>query len=302
VRDAISPAYKTSMYLLGGKPPAGFAGEPEKRQISAGNFEETPEGMRFAASPEALETIRRVKERTGLDLQVFPMNDPNAPPGALGYFMHNEKEGGSYDPVKRRIYMNPSQDELPQFVFEHETGHAVDPLLPKSNRYVNERMGVFLDKFNSGKYNTPAEALADYMLTFPRRKLDTELTAQRYAKDRMRERGLSDSFTEEDLAEYPLAYIDQGQRKFDVENVNFVGGIVPDSMSNSFQNEVIRPMTSLRPQPPAPYLTPDANTRVEYDEELARRLSALYATPGYGEQANEEQQRAEIYAKRRLQE
>ncbi len=302
MRDAISPAYKTSMYLLGGKPPAGFAGEPEKRQISAGNFEETPAGMRFAASPEALETIRRVKERTGLDLQVFPMNDPNDPPGALGYFRHNEKEGGSYDPVKRRIYMNPSQDELSQFVLEHETGHAVDPLLAKSNRYLNERMDIFVDKFNSGKYNTHAEALADYMLTLPRRKLDTELTAQRYAKDRMRERGLSDSFTEEDLAEYPLAYIDQGQRKFDVENVNFVGGIVPDSMSNSFQNEVIRPMTSLRPQPPAPYLTPDANTRVEYDEELARRLSALYATPGYGEQANEEQQRAEIYAKRRLQE
>lgn len=302
MRNDISPAYKTSMYLQGAKPPAGFAGEPERRQISAGNFEETPKGMRFAASPEALETIRRVKERTGLDLQVFPTDDPNISPNALGYFMHNEKEGGSYDPVKRRIYMNPSQDELPQFVLEHETGHAVDPLLPKSNRYIDERMGVFLDKIKSGKYNTLAEGLADYMLTFPRRKLDTELTAQRYAQDRMRERGLSDSFTEDDLAEYPLAYIDQGQRRFDMQTVNSVPGIVPDSMSNSFQNEVIGPMTSLRPQPTAPYLTPNANTRVEYDEALARRLSALYATPGYAEQANEEKQRAEIYAKRRLQE
>ena len=94
MRDAISPVYKTSMYLHGAKPPAGFAGEPERRQISAGNFEETPKGMRFAASPEALETIRRVKERTGLDLQVFPMSDPNAPPGALGYLCTMKKKEG----------------------------------------------------------------------------------------------------------------------------------------------------------------------------------------------------------------
>jgi hypothetical protein len=301
VRDYIDPAYKTIMYSQGGTPPPGFGGEPERRQISAGKFEKTPEGLRFAGSPEALEAIRRVKERTGLDLEVFP-NDPSESPNVMGYFMRGAEEGGSYDPVKRRIYMNPSFKELPQFVLEHETGHAVDPLLPKSYKNIEESYRVFTDKYNSGKYNTPAEGLADYMLGLPRRKLDTELTAQRYAKDRMSERGLSDSFTEEDLAEYPLAYIDQGLRSFDVSTALSDRNIVPDSMFNMTKTQVFDPMTSLYAQPPAPYLMPNANTRVEYAGNLTNALLDLYNTPGYAEQVAEERQRAEIYAKRRLQE
>ena len=305
MKDVIHPFEKILFHLKEKTPPPGVYGE-DNSMVSAGKFEKTPEGFRFAGSPEAQETIRRVKEQTGLDLEVVPFNDPDA--WYDGYFRSDAAVGGSEDPERRRIYMNPKADALSQFVLEHEVGHAVDPYLLKSNRQSNEMFEPFLRKKEAGEYKTPAEALEAYMLVMPRKKLDTELTAQRYAADKMKERGLSDSYSKGDLADYPLAYIDQGQRTFDLLTAAHAhSGIVPDSVAETYGRKVLNPLTSTPyvGRRPAPYIegyTPDQNLRVEYGDELARRLLGLYMTPGYAEQADKIKRRAENYAERRLQE
>jgi len=267
--------------------------------ISAGKFEETPQGLRFAGSPEALETIRRIKERTGLDIEVVPAAEDT--PSWVGGYFNPIGEGGSNDPVKRRVYINPRGAQ--QFTFEHELGHALDPYLDKSFRQESELFNVFYDRLQKGEYETPAEGLRDYMLGEPRRRLDAELTANKYARDRMYEQGLKDARTENNLAEYPLAYIDKGIRKFDMSTMaSRDSGIVPDSVKEIYQREVFEPMTDMYARPTRGYLMPNANTRVEYGDELTRRLLELYSSPGYGEEVANEKRRAKNYAQRRLQE
>ena len=268
--------------------------------ISAGKFEETPQGLRFAGSPEALETIRRIKERTGLDIEVLPTPE-STPSWVGGFFNPIGEEGGSNDPVKRRVYLNPR--DVQQFTFEHELGHALDPYLDKSFREESELFNIFHDRLKKGEYETPAEGLRDYMLGLPRRRLDAELTAQKYARDRMYEQGLKDARTERNLAAYPLAYINQGIRKYEMSTAApGDNNIVPDSVKEIYQREVFDPMTDMYVGPTRGYLMPNANTRVEYGDELTRRLFDLYSSPGYGEEVSKERRRAGNYAQRRLQE
>jgi hypothetical protein len=261
--------------------------------ISAGEFvSDAPTGVpRFAASPEALETIRRIRENHGLDLEVRPYGND------MGGVYFYEGPGGHYDQEKRIVGLglqNPSQ-----FVLEHELGHATDPYLPKAHESEKEIERLFFEKMASGELDTPAKRFMYRQLGVPRRRLDSELTAQKHAADRMRERGLSDELTRGDLAAYPLAYIDQGIRRSDMNETT--EGIVPDEVMGQFMENVYAPATGLYPQPSAPYLMPNANTAVEYGDVLRDRLFNLYQDKAYGDAVERERQRAADYAERRLQ-
>ena len=193
--------------------------------IPAGSFDPKAPG-RFAASPEALEAIQRIKDKHGLTVEILPIEE-GQPPWALGYF-RSVGPGGSNDPETRKVYLgeNPGL-----FVLEHELGRAVDPQLLKSH-YFTEYLGhEFVDKYNKGELETPAKRLEQYMLGMPRRKLDTELTAQKYALDRMKERGLEDDLSKQDLRQYPLAYIDQGIRRSELGEMFHDGPLVPESVA-----------------------------------------------------------------------
>ena len=269
----------------------GITGDSKK--ISAGEFVSgAPTAPpRFAASPEALETIRRIREKYGFDVEVRPFGE-----GFGGVYFY-DGPGGHYDPEKRIVGLgleNPSQ-----FVLEHELGHATDPYLPKAIESEKEIERLFFEKMASGELDTPAKRFMYRQLGVPRRRLDMELTAQKYAADRMRERGLSDSITRGDLAEYPLAYIDKGIRESDMNEAT--GGIVPDKVMGQFMENVYAPATGLYPRPVAPYLMPNANTVVEYGDVLRDRLFNLYQDKAYGDAVQRERQRAKDYAVRRLQ-
>ena len=261
--------------------------------ISAGEFisDESKEAPRFAASPEALETIRRIKEKHGLDVEVRPFGD-----GMRGVYFY-DGPGGHYDQEKRFIGLglqNPAQ-----FILEHELGHATDPYLPKAIEAEREIERLFFEKMASGELDTPTKRFMFQQLGVPRKRLDIELTAQKYAADRMRERGLSDELTEGDLAKYPLAYIDQGIRRSDVSET--ATNIVPDAFMGQFMKEVYEPATGVYPRGIAPSLMPNANTRVEYSDVLRDRLFELYQDKEYGDAVDRERQTAADYAKRRLQ-
>ena len=268
-----------------------FYGQPVG--ISAGEFvSDAPMGVpRFAASPEALETIKRIKEKQGLDVEVRPIFNENS-----GIYFYSGP-GGHYDKEKRTVGLNTRSPS--QFVFEHELGHATDPYLPKAAEAEKEIERLFFEKMASGELDTPAKRFMYRQLGVPRRRLDTELTAQKYAADRMRERGLSDEYTRGNLAAYPLAYIDQGIRRSDLNEAT--GDIVPDKVMGQFIKNVYTPATGLYPQPSAPYLMPNANTVVEYGDVLRDRLFNLYQDKTYGDAVERERQRAADYAERRLQ-
>ena len=268
-----------------------FYGKPVA--ISAGEFvSDAPMGVpRFAASPEALETIRRIREEHGLAVEVLPTAGGNS-----GIYFY-DGPGGHYDKEKRTVGLNTKSPS--QFVFEHELGHATDPYLPKAAEAEKEIERLFFEKMASGELDTPSKRFMYRQLGVPRRRLDTELTAQKYAADRMRERGLSDEYTRGNLAAYPLAYIDQGIRRSDLNEAT--GDIVPDAVMGQFMEKVYDPATKLYPQPAAPYLMPNANTVVEYGDILRDRLFNLYQDKAYGDAVERERQRAKDYAVKRLQ-
>lgn len=261
--------------------------------ISAGEFisDDPKEVPRFAASPEALETIRRIKEKHGLDVEVRPFRDN------MGGVYFYDGPGGHYDQEKRIVGLglqNPAQ-----FILEHELGHATDPYLPKAHEAEKEIERLFFEKMASGELDTPTKRFMFRQLGVPRKRLGLELTAQKYAADRMRERGFSDELTGSDLANYPMRYIDQGIRQSDMNETT--GDIVPDAFMGQFMEKVYAPATGLYPQASAPYLMPNANTRVEYNDVLRDRLFELYQDKAYGDAVDREKRTAADYAERRLQ-
>lgn len=262
------------------------------KAIPAGYFDPEAAG-RFAASPEALQTIQRIKDKYGLTVEIVPMAE-DAPPWAAGYFK-GDGPGGSNDPEVRRVYLgdNPSL-----FTLEHELGHAVDPYFVKSHQNIIDSTNLFYDKYNKGQLRTPAERLENYMLTSPRNKLDSELTAQRYALDRMKEAGLEDDQSRQDLRMYPLAYIDQGIRN--VELYEMGGGMVPDSALTKKREIFDAPYTAMFPEQVRTSYMPDMHTRVEFGDEVARRLLMLGLDKEFQKAKDKEKSRSMDYATRRM--
>jgi len=265
------------------------------KYIPAGSFDpEAP--ARFAASPEALETIQRIKDKHGLTVDIVP-NEEGVPSWAGGYFKP-DGPGGSFDPEKRTVYLgeNPSL-----FILEHELGHAVDPYLPKSKEVEKVLRDQFLDKYFKGEFKTPAERLEAFMLGKPRRKLDTELTAQKYALDRMKEKGLEDDSTRADLRSYPLMYIDQGIRRSELGEMNIDNPyMVPDSVITKKQEVFDTPYGDVFPGQVRTSFMPNANTVVDFGDAVVNTLLKLSLDKNFQKTRQKEMDRAEAYATRRM--
>ena len=264
------------------------------KYIPAGSFDPEAPG-RFAASPEVLETIQRIKDKHGLTVEIVP-NEEGVPSWAGGYYK-TYGPGGSFDPEKRTIYLgeNPGL-----FTLEHELGHALDPYLPKSMEYEKALHDQFLDKYYRGELTTPAERLEALMLGVPRRRLDTELTAQKYALDRMTEKGLEDDETRADLRSYPLQYIDQGFRQSELGEMNTDGPIVPDSVMRKKQEVFDMPYGDVYPGQVRTSFTPNANTVVDFGDSVVNKLLKLSLDKNYQKTRQKEMDRAKAYATRRM--
>jgi|TARA_R100000084_G_C4652153_1_gene150458 hypothetical protein len=262
--------------------------------IPAGSFDPKTPG-RFAATPEVLDTIQRIKDKHGLEVKIEPM-PAYAPSWAAGLYM-TEGPGGSYDPETRTVYLGENPD---LFTLEHELGHALDPTLTKSTNFERELQNQFFDKLNKGELRTPAERLKAHMLGTPRRKLDTELTAQKYALERMKEKGLEDDRTRGDLRLYPLAYIDQGIRTSQRGEMMMDGRDVPDSVALIKHRVFDRPYGDVYSGQVETSFMPNANTVVDYSDSVANTLLKLALDKNYQKAANKEKDRAVAYATRRM--
>jgi len=264
------------------------------KYIPAGSFDPEAPG-RFAASPEALETIQRIKDKHGLTVEILPIEE-GEPQWASGYF-RSIGPGGSNDPEKRKVYLgeNPGL-----FVLEHELGHATDPQLLKSNYFAQYLAEEFVDKYNKGELETPAKRLERYMLGMPRRKLDNELTAQKYALDRMKERGLEDDLSKQDLRQYPLAYIDQGIRGSELGEIFEDGPLVPDSVAVGAAESFSNPYGGVYPGPFRTSFMPNENTVVDFGDRFVNKLLELSLDKNYQDAKQKEIDRAKAYATRRM--
>ena len=264
------------------------------KYIPAGSFDPEAPG-RFAASQEALETIQRIKDKHGLTVEIMPMEE-GVPTWTGGYFKA-QGPGGSYDPETRKVYLG---ENAPLFVLEHELGHAVDPQLAKSNSFIEYLGDKFYDKYQKGELKTPAERLEYYMLGMPRRKLDTELTAQKYALDRMKEKGLEDDLSREDLRAYPLQYIDQGIRRSQLGEMFHDHSLVPDSVAPKMVEVFSEPYGDVYPGQVRTSFMPNANTVVDFGDAVGNTLLKLALDKNYQKTAQKEVDRARAYATRRM--
>jgi hypothetical protein len=175
--------------------PANF--EPYERGYltpSFGSFD--PETKLFNLTPAGQRFKEYFKEQTGgLDLNILPSN-PLYGDNITGHF-DSHGPGGSTDPVKRNIYLNPNNQENFRTAV-HEAGHAKDPFLAKEMKHF----------FTEAK--NPTDFLNNY-LAVPRHKMIAETEAQRYAIESMKALDIPYGAEQGDpyFKGYPASYIDR---------------------------------------------------------------------------------------------
>ena len=259
-------------YIPEGEPPIS-AGEfifSDKYPVSSTN-----QPYSFVPSTEAQQLVDFIRNTKNLNIDIRP-NSPEAPKTAGGYYTALSPDGGHSDPDKRAIYLNPETGSL--FTLAHESGHALDPTLPKE--VMSETQGrENFDQILSPYFGNPAEFLGQYLATQgPRGRLRSELEAQRYADDYYKSRGLEDNRSKEDLGVYPMDYIFKG-----IETVerNFTAPTIPASAADKFYPAYYDSATVFGPKGFSPVVRGDANTMVDVRDDYARKLLSLNLNKEY---------------------
>ena len=249
-------------------------GEPP---ISAGEFtfsdkypvNSTNQPYSFVPSTEAQQLIDLIRNTKNLNIDIRP-NSPESPEAVGGYYTALNPEGGHSDPDKRAIYLNPKTGSL--FTLAHESGHALDPTLPKETMSEIQGKKNFV-QIMSPYFGNPAEFLGQYLATQgPRGRLRSELEAQRYADDYYKSQGLEDSRSKEDLGAYPMDYIFKG---VEAAERGFTVPTIPASASDKFYPDYYRSAEVFGPGGFSPVVRGDANTMVDVRDDYARRLMSL---------------------------
>ena len=274
---------------------------PELAITSAGRFvpverinSRNDNAYAFEPSPEAQAYLDEMRRRYGYDIEVRP-NDPRVSETAAGYFRPTSVEGGSSDPSKRVVYLDPKTPGL--YTLMHEMGHATDPTLLKEVLHERQLKRDFFGR-TGNNIGRPVDYLSDYLFSMgPRRNFRTELTAEEAAKFASEEAGLRDSDALADKAEYPLSYIRQGIEDF--ERAHLIPN-VPDAAKPELFDKFYTPES--RPQRPRLdlELPVDVNTVVDASDDYTRRVLDLALDREYQQKKDFEINRAIDYAKRRL--
>ena len=271
-------------------------GNPAKI-LPAGEFirTENDNAYVFNPSPLAQEYLDRIRQRYGYDIDIQPT--PEGTPEAVGgFFDPDNQQGGSQDPSKRTVYLDPVSPRLA--VLAHELGHAVDPTLLKEIEAGTALKQQFLKNAPPDGLGNPSEFLADYLFSMgPREKFRTELTAEEAAKTAGQELGVTDEEFEVDKVDYPLSYITKGIDEFEMHHTR-------PQVPQSLEGEVLAPFfASTQIFGPSGFpttLAVDANTEFDASDDYARRVLNLALDRDYQKVKNFELNRALNYAERRL--
>jgi len=233
--------------------------------VGAGSFQTPATMSRIGVTQRPLEYTPNEKAKkfledffiqTGKRLEVRPGENPGGGmDSGYGYYQPDAEEGGSLDPRRRVVYLDPENASLHTLI--HEAGHAQDPMLYEAA--MNEKIG------RDNYYGTvvEGETLGDNLRRFmsmggPLGRLQSETIAQKYVVDYLKDKGYTDDQIKSmeshggDYGRYPYRYVDKGFR--------YREGLSPEQRVTM----------------------PDANTvDMAKADFLRNRLSHLYTTPGY---------------------
>lgn len=220
---------------------------PGNDYLSAGEFVDrplldrinpfTPFGSKkFVPSAHGQNLIDHYETTTGKNVRVLP-NQPHAiefaqtnygfTPG--GYFHGNSIIGGGRDPFGRDIYLREDNPRL--WVGAHELGHAFDPHIMHDPRRKPNRRGR---REQAPLPTTRAEA-AEHWQAGPLTTYQSELVAQKAAKDYYDLAGLSDSLSEGPLISYPKFYVDKHLREAESPPPDHPAGVIPLAEDTDYQ-------------------------------------------------------------------
>ena len=189
----------------------------------------TPSGpTRFVPSESGKKILNEFKNRYGKAIHVVP-NKPDAvgnlfggqepagyfTPGGTGFLAERTNKGGligkigssmsggSNDPLKRTVHLDPKKPT--SFTLAHELGHAFDPNLT-SNR--NKAI-----KQQDSAYSSPTPTASEFLRRFispSKATFKAEVLAQKKAKESFKNQGIEDIESKQDLGAYPYSYIPHG--------------------------------------------------------------------------------------------
>lgn len=168
----------------------------------------------FVPSPESLRLINSIQAKEGknIDVKPFPTADESFPHSAYGVFFSQSPEGGSTDPKKRSVYLDPLKQDNNIFVLSHELGHAFDPNLnPASTAYDSSRPARINSLITNSDRRNPVGFLNTYILG-PEASMRAETEAQRAGVQSLRDIGYPTKQITSDpyYKGYPSTYIDTG--------------------------------------------------------------------------------------------
>ena len=237
----------------------------EYAPVGAGSFQApatmsrigvTQRPVEYTPNEKAKELLRDFFIKTGKRLEVRPGENPGGGMGSgYGYYQPAAEEGGSLDPRRRVVYLDPKNANLNTLI--HEAGHAQDPMLYEAA--MDEKIGQ--DKFFGTvvEGETPGDNLRRFMsMVGPLSRMQRETVAQKYVVDYLKDKGYTDDQIKSmeshggDYGRYPYQYVHEGFRLRE--------GLSPEQRVTM----------------------PDANTvDVAKADFLRNRLGDLYTTPGY---------------------
>lgn len=197
-----------------------YPGRSSGDYSAGGSLGRFGENSIFEPSPTGQRLIDYYKQKYKKDIDVKPFAEAPDPairegqiPWARGVFYgNNPLGGGSSDPQRRAVYVNPTEQNSGLFVVAHELGHAFDPELAsryQSYKSAGPARGETLTKSYEGR--NPTVFLKTYM-TGPEVKLKSETEAQRAAKESFKALGIPTGEIESDpwFKGYPAAFIETG--------------------------------------------------------------------------------------------
>lgn len=273
---------------------------------SAGSFVPNEQGQGpavFKPSPEGKKLLDYYLKTYNVPLEIRVANMEGHPPEFEAFFTSGgvgpDGYGGSLDPKRRVINVNPQTTSPTVSLIAHEASHAYDPSLPKigANRQLAEqRFGPALydAAFSSGVEEKP-RFLRDYIARMgPADTMAAEVYAQVGGRDALKKLGMADPESESSFFRgYPMSYVEKGVDAA-VDLMSAPRG--PKQFDPDFFQAAV--FNRGNPTPDGKIYSFSGDTVYDYGKSKALKLLDTYLTPGVLPEIDNILNRADTYTRR----
>lgn len=288
--------------------PRGYQAFPEvvPQSASAGSFEPDPRGRGgsvFKPSAEGKKLLDYYLNTYKVPLELRVADPGSHPPSFEAFFQAGGVDqtgyGGSSDPQRRVISVNPRTSSPTVSLIAHEATHAYDPYLPKTheNRQLAEReLGpIVYDAAVYGQINDKPKFLREYLARMgPSDTLAAEARAQVGGREALKKLEMADPESKMPyFKDYPLSYADKGIDAA-MDLLSIPRG--PEQFAPDFFRAAVSGQGS--PTPDGKIYSFSGDTVYDYGKDKALKLLDAYLTPGVRPTINNILGSAETYINR----